>query len=59
MGYILIYVPLLWLSCLTERMAKAVITPQSNFEALLRNIDNELANVDRHAVLVDAERKVT
>ena len=40
-------------------MAKAVITSQCDFEALLRNIDNELANVDRHAGLVDAERKIT
>ena len=59
MGPILISIPLLWLSRLTERMAKAVITSQSDFEALLRNIDHELANVDRHAGLVDAERKIT
>ena len=39
-------------------MAKAAITSQSDFEALLRNIDHELANVDRHAGLVDAERNV-
>ena len=59
MGPISICIPLLWLSSLTERMAKAVITSQCDFEALLRNIDNELANVDRHAGLVDAERKIT
>ena len=38
-------------------MAKSVVTSRSNYEALLRNIDRELANVDRHAGLVDAERK--
>ena len=59
MGPVLICIPLLWLSRLTERMAKAVITSQSDFEALLRNIDNELANVDRLAGLVDAERNIT
>ena len=59
MGPILIRIPLLWLSHLAERMAKAVITSQSDFEALLRNIDHELATVDRHAGLVDAERKIT
>lgn len=48
--------PIFWLSSLPERMAKAVITSQSDFEALLRSIDRELANVDRHAGLVDAER---
>lgn len=38
-------------------MAKAVALSQKDFETLLRNIDNELANVDRYARLVDAERK--
>ena len=59
MGPILICIPLLWLIGFPERMAKAVVTSQSYFEALLRKIDNELANVDRHAGLVDAERKIT
>ena len=40
-------------------MAKTVVIAQSSYEALLRNVDHELANVDRHARLVDAERKVT
>lgn len=40
-------------------MAKAAVTSQSSFEDLLRNIDNQIANVDRHAGLVDAERKFT
>lgn len=39
-------------------MAKAVLKSQSDFEALLHEIDDELANVDRHAGLVDAERKI-
>ena len=59
MGTILICISLLLLSHLAERMAKAVITSQSDFEALLCNIDHELANVDRHAGLVDAERKIS
>ena len=48
---------ILRLKAFTERMAKAVALSQDDFEALLRTIDNELANVDRHASLVDAERK--
>ena len=40
-------------------MAKSMITFQSSYEASLRNITRELANVDRHAGLVDAERKST
>lgn len=40
-------------------MAKAVVTSQSGFEKLVRNIDDELVNVDRHTGLVDAERKST
>ena len=59
MGPTPVFTPQFWLRNLTERMVKAVITSQSAFEALLRNIDNELANVDRHAGLVDAERKIT
>lgn len=51
--------PISWLSSTAERMAKAMISSQSDFEALLRNIERELANVDRHAGLVDAERKFT
>ena len=51
--------PTLSLSSPTERMAKAVVTSQRRFEALLRSIDNEQANVDRHAHLADAERKLT
>ena len=58
MGPIPVCIPLLLLSSLIERMAKALITSQGDFEALLRNIDHELANVDRHAGLVDAERKI-
>ena len=44
---------------LAERMVKAVVTSQSDFEALQRKINIELANVDRHADLVDAQRKFT
>ena len=40
-------------------MAKTVVSSQSSYEALLRKVDHELANVDRHARLVDAERKFT
>ena len=40
-------------------MAKAGVTADSGFEALSRNIDDELASVDRHAHLVDAERRST
>ena len=43
----------------SERMVKTVVSSQSDFEALLRGINNELVNVDRHARLVDAERKYT
>ena len=50
---------IVWLSSIAERMAKAVTTSQNDFETLLRNIDRELASVDRHASLVDAERKST
>ena len=59
MGLFPTIVPILWLSILAERMAKAAVTSQSSFEDLLRNIDNQIANVDRHAGLVDAERKFT
>ena len=59
MGSTPICIAPLRLSRLPERMVKAAITSQSDFEALLRNIDHELANVDRHAGLVDAERNTT
>lgn len=57
MGLFPTKVPILWLSTIAERMAKAALTSQSDFEELLRNIDKHTANVDHHAGLVDAERK--
>ena len=50
-------VSILRLSSTTERMAKAAATANSGFEAFSRNMNNELESVDRHARLVDAERK--
>ena len=40
-------------------MAKAAVMVDNGLEALSRRIDDELASVDRHARLVDAERKST
>ena len=39
----------------TERVLKALVKPQEEFEELLRKVTFEESNVDRYADLVDAQ----